>query len=93
MWADLYHDEYVDKWWLLVNVSFVKKESRVHYIVIHFSKQHVGMLQICGHVLLIVDQLSLICYAFWFLSLSLKKKKEQYKQEKEEVKYQILIRL
>lgn len=69
-----------------------KKESRVHYIVIHFSKQHVGMLQICGHVLLIVDQLSLICYAFWFLSLSLKKK-EQYKKEKEEVNYQILIRL
>lgn len=64
MWADLYHDEYVDKRWLLVNVSFVKKESRVHYIVIHFSKQHVEMLQICGHVLLMVDQLSLICYAF-----------------------------
>lgn len=39
-------------------------KSRVHYIVIHFSKQHVAMLQICGHVLLIEDQLSLICYAF-----------------------------
>lgn len=57
----------------LVNVSFVKKESRVHYIVIHFSKQHVEMLQICGHVLLMVDQLSLICYAFWFLCLKKKK--------------------